>query len=250
MLERLPAGISRDAAGIARFTRQIIEATSDLVCCYKPNFPFYGALGPAGVEALQQTIQAVPDDVPVLLDCKVGDIGSTAEQWATMMFEEMGADAITVNPYMGGDALAPFLSYQDKGVFVLCHTSNPGAADLQTLDAGGMPLYEHVLRKTLEWNAEHDNCGIVVGATQAVSMAGLRQIAPHLPFLVPGVGSQGGDLQTVVQDGVRADGAGLAINASRSINFASEGADFAEAARQATEDLRGQINAVRQQVGV
>ena len=247
--ERLPAGISRDADGIVEFNRALIEATADLACCFKPNFAFYGALGGRGVDALQQTIDAVPDDVPVLLDCKAGDIGSTAERWAHMAFVELGAHAITVNPYMGSDAVAPFLDYGDKGIFVLCHTSNPGAADFQRLSVdGATPLYEHVARETLEWNQAHGNCGLVVGATQAGSMARLRQLAPDLPFLVPGVGSQGGDLEGAIGDGLRADGAGLLINASRSIIFASDGADFAEAARAAAAELRRQINAVREMV--
>ncbi len=245
--ESLPQGISRDAEGIVEFNCRLIEATADLACCYKPNFPFYGAFGARGLDALQKTIDAVPDDVPVLLDCKVGDIGSTAERWAHMAFTELGADAIVVNPYMGSDAMAPFLDYSDRGVFVLCHTSNPSAADFQHLSAAGAPLYEHVARKTLEWNVAHDNCGIVVGATQAGSMAHLRRLAPSLPFLVPGVGSQGGDLAGAVRDGLRADGAGMLINASRSIIFASSGGDFAEAARQATDTLRIQINSARQQ---
>ncbi|HCL31847.1 MAG TPA: orotidine-5'-phosphate decarboxylase [Candidatus Latescibacteria bacterium] len=243
--ERLPAGISRDAEGIAKFNHRLIEATADIACCFKPNFPFYGALGAPGFEALKKTIDAVPDDVPVLLDCKVGDIGSTADRWAHMVFVELGADAVVVNPYMGTDALTPFLEYEDRGVFVLCHTSNPGAAEFQRLSLDGAPLFEHVVRKTLEWDETHNNCGIVVGATQAGSMARLRRLAPDLPFLVPGVGSQGGDLQGAVSDGLRADGAGLLINASRSIIFASDGADFPEAARQAAETLRQQINSVR-----
>lgn len=245
--ERLPQGISRDAAGIAEFNRRLIDATSDVACCYKPNFPFYGAFGAAGVEALQQTIEAVPDDIPVLLDCKVGDIGSTAQRWAHMVFDELGADAIVVNPYMGTDAVSPFLEYSDRGVFVLCHTSNPGAADFQRLLVDGSPLYEHVVRKTLTWNETHGGCGIVVGATQAGSISRLRTLAPEMPFLVPGVGSQGGDLQAAVADGLRDDGSGLLINSSRSIIFASDGLDFAEAARAAADDLRQQINVVRQQ---
>ena len=248
--ERLPQGISRDADGIVEFNRRLIEATADLACCFKPNFPFYGALGARGVEALQQTIDAVPDEVPVLLDCKMGDIGSTAERWAHMAFAELGADAVVINPYMGSDAVAPFLECGDKGIFVLCHTSNPGAADFERLPVEGSPLYEHVALKALEWNRAHGNCGLVVGATQAGSMARLRQLAPHLPFLVPGVGSQGGDLEGAVSDGLCADGSGVLINASRSIIFASDGADFTEAARRATEGLRNQINAVRQARGV
>lgn len=244
---RLPQGISRDAKGVVEFNRRLIEATVDLACCYKPNFPFYGSLGARGFDALQQTIDAVPDHVPVLLDCKVGDIGSTAERWAHMAFTELGADAIVVNPYMGGDAMAPFLDHSDRGIFVLCHTSNPGAADFQALPVAGAPLYEHVARKTLEWNQEHNNCGLVVGATQAGSLTHLRRLAPDLPFLVPGVGSQGGDLASAVADGLGANGAGLLINASRSIIFASGGSDFAEAARQATDKLRIQINTARQQ---
>lgn len=243
--ERLPQGISRDAAGIVEFNRRLIEATADMACCYKPNFPFYGALGPAGFDALQQTIDAVPDDIPVVLDCKVGDIGSTAQRWAHMVFVELGADAVVVNPYMGSDAISPFLDHGDRGVFVLCHTSNPGAADFERLPVDGAPLYEHVARRTLDWNQAHRNCGIVVGATQAGSISRLRQMAPDLPFLVPGVGSQGGDLQAAVSDGLRADGAGLLINSSRGIIFASDGKDFAEAARSAADDLRQQINVAR-----
>ncbi|HJP29686.1 MAG: orotidine-5'-phosphate decarboxylase [Candidatus Latescibacteria bacterium] len=245
--ERLPAGIARDPEGIVAFNRGLIEATADLACCYKPNFPFYGAFGARGVEALQQTIDAVPDGVPVILDCKVGDIGSTAERWAHMIFDELGADAVTVNPYMGADALAPFLAYENRGIFVLCHTSNPGAADFQRLPLDGSPLYEEVARRTVEWNEAHSNCGLVVGATQAGCMARVRQLAPDLPFLVPGVGSQGGDLESAVGDGLKADGTGVLVNASRSIIFASSGDDFAEAARAATVALRDQINSTRQQ---
>ena len=247
VLDRLPEGLPREPASVIEFNKRLIEATCDLVCVYKPNYAFYGALGAAGFEVLAQTLEAVPEDIPVLLDAKVGDIGSTAQQWAHMIFDEIGADAVTVNPYMGRDALDPFLAYADRGVFFVCHTSNPGAADFERLETQDGMVYEHVARKAVEWN-EHGNCGLVVGATQADSMSGMRRLAPNLPFLVPGVGSQGGDLAGAVGDGLRGDGAGVYVNASRSIIFASSEADFAEAAREATGQLRQQINEVRRGV--
>lgn len=247
VIARLPEGISRDAAGVVEFNKRLIEATADLVCLYKPNYAFYGALGAAGFETLAKTLEAVPDNIPVLLDAKVGDIGSTAEQWAHMIFNEIGADAVTVNPYMGKDALDPFLSYADRGIFYVCHTSNPGAADFERLQTENGTVYEVVARKAVEWN-EHGNSGLVVGATQADSMSRMRALAPQLPFLVPGVGSQGGDLEGAVANGLREDGAGVYVNASRSIIYASAAADFAAAARQAAGELKQQINEVRRGV--
>jgi orotidine-5'-phosphate decarboxylase len=244
VLSRLPAGLGRNAAGVIEFNQRLIEATSDLVSVYKPNYAFYGALGADAWDTLAKTLEAIPDDIPVLLDAKVGDIGSTAEQWAHMIFDKIGADAVTVNPYMGKDALDPFLSYADRGVFFVCHTSNPGAADFERLDTPEGPVYEHVARKAVEWN-DHGNCGLVVGATQADSMIRMRSLAPDLPFLVPGVGSQGGDLEHAVGDGLRDDGQGVYVNSSRSIIFASAGGDYPEAARAATQQLRQQINDVR-----
>lgn len=243
---QLPAGIRRDAVGVAEFNRRLVEATADLVCCYKPNLAFYLALGGAGWDALAATLEAVPEPVPVLVDAKVGDIGSTAERWAHTLFAELGADAATVNPYMGADAVAPFLAHATRGVFLVCLTSNPGSADFARLGVeGGGALYERVARRAVEWNGAHGNLGLVVGATRWEAMAGLRRIAPDLPFLVPGVGAQGGDVEGAVAGGLRADGAGLLVSASRAVMHASTGADFAEAARAAALALRDQINAGR-----
>ncbi len=244
VVSRLPEGVSKDAAGVIEFNRHLIDATADLACVYKPNYAFYGALGSEAWNVLARTLEAIPDDVPVLLDAKVGDIGSTAEQWAHMIFQEIGADAVTVNPYMGRDALDPFLNFADRGVFFVCLTSNPGAADFERLQTEEGPVYEHVARKAVEWN-EHGNCGLVVGATQADSMRRMRSLAGDLPFLVPGVGSQGGDLENAVAHGLREDGQGVYVNSSRSIIFASSGRDYPEAAREATLQLRQQINDVR-----
>jgi orotidine-5'-phosphate decarboxylase len=166
-----------------------------------------------------------------------------------MLFGELGADAVTVTPYMGTDAVTPFTSYSDRGVFLVCLTSNPGADDVERLSVeGGETVYEQVARKALEWNAEHGNCGLVVGATQAESMAGLRSLAPDLPFLVPGIGAQGGDLATSLTCGLRTDGAGVLISTSRAVMHASQSTDFADAARVATLELRDQVNEVRRPV--
>ena len=240
--ERLPAAVAGAANPVLEFNRRLVDATADLVCCYKPNWAFYGALGPAGWEALQGTLEHIPEHIPVLLDAKVGDIGSTAERYAVMFFETLGADALTVTPYMGGDAVSPFLAYEDKGVFLVCLTSNAGADDFEKRLMGDRPLYERVVEKAQEWDTA-GNCGLVVGATQPEHIADLRRLAPDMPFLIPGIGAQGGDLQAAVSKGADAEGGGFLINSSRGIMYASSGEDFAEAARAATQELRGQINA-------
>ncbi|MFH1568034.1 MAG: orotidine-5'-phosphate decarboxylase [Gemmatimonadota bacterium] len=239
--ERLPEHLRAAADPVLEFNRGLIEATADLVCAYKPNFAFYGALGRGGWDTLKATIEAVPGGLPVIVDAKVGDIGSTAERYARMFFDELGADALTVNPYMGRDAVAPFLGHAGRGVFLLCLTSNPGADDFEKQPAGEERLYERVARKAVEWGAGA-SCGLVVGATQPGAIAGLRALAPELPFLVPGVGAQGGDLEAAVGQGKRADGAGVLINASRAVTYASGGRDYADAARAAALSLRDQIN--------
>ena len=239
---RLPDSLRGEPDPVLAFNRRIIDSTSDLVCAYKPNFAFYGALGRAGWDALEATIEHVSDGIPVVVDAKAGDIGSTAERYAVMLFEELGADAATVNPWMGGDAMEPFLAYRDKGIFLLCLTSNPGAADIMKQQLpGGRTVYEEVAARATEWN-ESGNCGLVVGATQAGAMQSIRALAPELPILVPGVGAQGGDLGTAVRSAARPDGTGLLVNASRSILYASAGRDFAEAARSAAAALREEIN--------
>jgi len=221
------------------FNRRIIDATADLVCAYKPNFAFYEALGLPGLEALQRTIEYIHQcELPVILDAKRGDIGSTAEAYAHAAFQIWAADAVTVNPYLGSDCVAPFAQHEDKGVFVLCHTSNPGAQELQSLEVDRQPLYRRVAELVQRWNA-HGNLGLVVGATYPQVLAEMRRTFPHLWFLVPGVGAQGGDLEATVRAGLDAHGRGLIINVARSVIFADD-------PRQAARALRDRINTIRQ----
>jgi orotidine-5'-phosphate decarboxylase len=235
------------------FNRAIIEATADLACCYKPNLAFYEAMGPRGLEVLLRTVEAVPRHLPVIADAKRGDIASTAEAYAQALFDVYGFDAATVNPYLGTDSLAPFLQRADKGVFVLCRTSNPGGADLQGLavtgdgpSAEGRPLYEAVAELARDrWN-ERGNVGLVVGATFPGELGRIRRICPRLPFLLPGVGAQGGDVAAAVRNALDEDGAGFIINSSRQILYASSDRDYAQAARRAAEALRDEINRHRE----
>jgi orotidine-5'-phosphate decarboxylase len=236
----------------AAFTKAIIEATSDLVAVYKPNYAFFEAEGLEGLRALDATMKAVPSGVPVILDAKRGDIGSTATAYAKAAFEVWGADAVTVNPYMGGDTVEPFLEYEDRGVFILTRTSNPGGRDfeeLQVTDGGtARPLYEHVAERAVEWNTR-GNIGLVVGATAPEELQRVREMATDMPILIPGIGTQGGDLEASIRYGMNSKGLGAVVSSSRSIIFASKGPDFAEAARAATEKLRGEINVEREKLG-
>lgn len=249
-MERLPAAVegATPAARIVAFNRAVIEATADLVCTYKPNAAFYEAHGVAGVEALQRTIALVHElapGVPVLLDAKRGDMANTSRAYARAMFDAFGADAVTVQPYQGQEALLPFIERADRGVFVLCRTSNPGAAELQDLSVEGEPLYLHLARRVAgAWNAR-GNCGLVVGATWPDELRTVRAVAPDLPILVPGIGAQGGDLEASVRAGLDARGQGLLISASRSVLYASTEADFAQAARREALRLRDAINQAR-----
>ena len=242
--EKLPEGIS-----ITEFNQAIVAATHAYACVYKLNFAFYEAAGASGWVALKETLKCIPADIPVIADAKRADIGNTSQAYARAIFEELNFGAVTVNPYLGYDGVAPFVEYQDRGVFVLCRTSNPGAADFQavTVESNGVvaPLYEIVAEKAAQWNT-HGNIGLVMGATGATELGHIRRKHPELPFLVPGVGTQGGDLASVVQDGHSARPAGLLINVSRQIIFASSGSDFAEAAAQAAKTLRDKINSYRQ----
>jgi orotidine-5'-phosphate decarboxylase len=238
----------RDApGGIFEFNKAIVDATRDLVCAYKPQFAHYAA---HGAEAqLEHTIDYIKATVPnaiVILDSKRGDIGSTAEQYAHEAFERYGADAVTVNPYLGRDSVEPFLKHADKGVIILCRTSNPGARDLQDLHVGpGKTLFQHVAETVAkDWNV-NGNCMLVVGATYPEELADIRKRVGDLPFLVPGVGAQGGDVAKVMAAGKTAAGTGLVISSSRAVLYASSGDDFAEAARKAAQDLQGSINAHR-----
>ncbi|MDA0709819.1 MAG: orotidine-5'-phosphate decarboxylase [bacterium] len=229
---------------IAAFVKEIVWATKDIACAYKPNFAFYGSRGIAGWQALQSIIGAIPDDIPILLDFKAGDIGNTASHYAKMAYEQLGADGITVNPLMGTDAIAPFLTYPDGCAFLLCLTSNPGSSDILRLKTEEGPVFEILARKSVAWN-ELGPCGLVVGATHPEDLRRVRAIAKELPILLPGVGSQGGDATAVVKNGLDARGGGILVNASRSILYASKGDDFADAARHAAESLRTQLNHAR-----
>lgn len=228
------------------FLLRIIEATSDLVCAYKPNAAFFEALPGGGFEALRSVIAAVPQDVPVLLDAKRSDIGNTARFYAQAVFEGLEADAVTANPYLGRDALDPFFAYEDRHTFVLCRTSNPGARDLQDLEVGpDERLYERVARECVRWNEEHGNVGMVVGATYPEEAARIRALAPDLAILAPGVGAQDGALEATVRATLGADGRSLLVNASRGVLYAGDASGYADAARAAAERLRLAINEAR-----
>ena len=226
---------------VLQFNKAIIEATSDLVCAYKPNLAFYESLGPEGLAVLEKTIKCIPGDIPVIGDAKRGDIGNTAKAYARALFSVLGFDAATVNPYLGFDSIEPFINHQDKGVFILCRTSNKGAVDFQDLLTDGLPLYEAVARKAKEWNT-HGNIGLVVGATYPEELQKVRSICPEMPLLIPGIGAQGGDLAAAVGHGADAQGEKAIINVSRQILYASREKDFDRAARTVTEKIRNQIN--------
>ncbi|MEA3338730.1 MAG: orotidine-5'-phosphate decarboxylase [Chloroflexota bacterium] len=242
VMERLPEAVSSAASPLLAFGRAIVEATADLVCAYKPNLAFWLAEGPAGLRALQTLIAAIPDHLPVILDAKFNDVGHTAAAYARAAFEMLDADACTANPYLGLDGPRPFLEWGDRGIFLLARTSNPSAPDLQDRIVDGRPLYEEVARLANRWDTEYPgSCGLVVGATYPDELARLREIAPDLPFLIPGIGAQGGDLAAAVTHGPTAGGLGPVINSSRGIIYASSGPDFAQAARAAALTLRDRI---------
>ena len=235
-------------ANVADFNKAIIEATSDLVCCYKPNIAFYEALGAEGMESLVATMRSIPDHIPVIVDAKRGDIGNTAAAYARAVFDELGADAMTVNPWGGKDAIEPFLDYTDKGILVWCRSSNPSAGDFQDLevehDGDRRPLWQAVALKCEEWNT-HGNIGIVIGATYPQQLKQARQLCPTMPILVPGVGAQDGSLRDSVIAGTTPDGDGAIISASRAVLYASRASDYPMAARAAATTLRYQINQSR-----
>jgi orotidine-5'-phosphate decarboxylase len=245
-IERFPKHIAAQPSPIFQFNKAIVDATADLVCAYKPQFAHYAAY--EAEDQLERTIEYIHRNypgIPVILDSKRGDVGNTAERYAIEAFERYGADAVTVNPYLGGDSLEPFLQYEDRGVIVLCRTSNPGSRDLQDLEVNGRKLYQVVADAVArKWNSR-GNCALVVGATYPRELAEVREIVGNMPFLVPGVGAQGGDVALAVSSGQTADGTGLIISSSRGILYAGSDDDFADAARAATEKLRDQINGSR-----
>lgn len=242
----LPAQFAREPDAVFAFCAAIIDATADLVCTFKPNSAFFEALGPHGFETLHRVIEYVPDTIPVILDAKRGDIGSTAEAYARAAFDHFGAHAVTLNPYLGGDSLAPFLRRADRGSFVICKTSNPGSADLQDLRlANDSPLYLEVARRAYrEWNT-NGNIGLVVGATHPRELRAVRELCPDIPLLLPGIGAQGGDIAAAVSAAVDTNAEGVIVSASRSVLYASTGIDAIAAARNEAVRLRDAINAAR-----
>jgi orotidine-5'-phosphate decarboxylase len=239
---RLPTHLGRGNEAVYRFCRAIVDATADTVCAFKPQFAYFAARGgEVELQGLCEYIRSTYPDVLLILDAKRGDVGSTAEQYATEAFERYGADVVTVNPYLGTDSIEPFLSYPGHGAFVLCRTSNPRSGDFQSLQLAGEPLYAHVARlAATEWSTIGD-CGVVVGATYPGELGEVRSIVGEMPILVPGIGAQGGDIEAAVEAGVTADGFGLVINSSRAILYASAGADFADAARREAAATRDAI---------
>ena len=249
-IRRLPRSIRGLEKPMLEFNKRIIEATAAPACSYKPQFAYYAAEN--RLDELQETIAFIRSHAPqcvVILDAKRGDIGSTAEQYALEAFQVYGADAVTVNPYMGGDTLLPFTQFTDKGVIVLCKTSNPGSAELQDLPLEiGHPLFIEVAKRAAaDWN-RNNNLALVVGATYPEELARVRKVVGNMPLLVPGIGAQGGDLQATLEAGLLPDGWGLIINSSRGIIHASDGEDFAESAAAAALSLKQACNSIRQSI--
>jgi orotidine-5'-phosphate decarboxylase len=245
-LEKIPSHLRSAKAPLFEFNREIIESTFDVVCAYKPQIAFYAA---SGLERdLELTINYIHENfpgIPVILDAKRGDIGSTAKLYAQEAFDRYGADAVTVNPYLGRDALDPFLDRTDRGVIILCRTSNPGAIDIQDLELNGEKLYRIVARKAArEWN-RNGNVLLVVGGTYPRELGEIRSLVGNMPFLVPGIGAQGGDIEKAVANGKDEKGRGMIINSSRGIIYAGKGKDFAQAAGTAALRLRDEINRYR-----
>ncbi|MEO5962370.1 MAG: orotidine-5'-phosphate decarboxylase [Thermomonas sp.] len=249
---KFPDAFVDDDDALFSFCRDIVDATAEFACAFKPQIAYFAAHnhGELALQRLIAHINATHPDVPVILDAKRGDIGSTAEQYALEAFDRFGADAVTLNPYMGRDSAAPFLQRNDRGCIFLCHTSNPGAGDFQELVVSGAngvlaPLYQHVARTIArDWN-DDGNCALVVGATFPEELKVIRDIVGDMPLLIPGIGAQGGDVEATVRNGKTSDGTGLMINSSRGILYASQDSGFASAAASAAKKLRDEINRYR-----
>jgi orotidine-5'-phosphate decarboxylase len=245
--KKMPSEFSGSAKGLFDFAHRIIDATADLVCAYKPNMAFYESLGPDGLSLLKVIRDRIPEEIPVIMDGKRGDIGNTAQYYAEAMYDRYRSDWVTLNPYMGYDSLRPFLEFKDKGAFILCLTSNPGSKDFQLLEIDQKPLYLHVAEKVLYWNKE-GNCGLVVGATHPDQLKGIRDVSGDMPFLIPGVGAQGGSLEEAALMGTDNFRKPALINVSRSVLYASSEKDFAQRARQELERLNAQVTQLRAKV--
>jgi len=243
---KLPLSLTGAGGAIFSFCKEIVDATADLVCAFKPQIAYFHSQ--RAEDQLEQLIHYIHDahpDVPVILDAKRGDIGATAEHYAIEAFERYNADAVTVSPYMGFDSMQPYLAHPGRGVIVLCRTSNPGGSDVQFLDVGGKPLYQVVAEAARDrWNT-NGQMGLVVGATFPNEIAKVRQIVGDMPLLIPGIGAQGGDIEATVKAGRTADGTGMMINSSRAILYASGEKDFAVEARKAAQRTRDEINRFR-----
>lgn len=246
--KKLPESVKKEEYPQFAFNKVIIDATHDLVCAYKPNTAFYEYLGSEGVRQLKLTCDYIKGnypEIPIIIDAKRADIGNTNEGYISYVFDYLHADAVTIHPYLGQEAIQPFLDQKDKGIIILCRTSNPGAGEFQDLLVEGGPLYKSVAQHvTNKWN-KNGNCLLVVGATYPEELAEVRKMAGDMIFLVPGIGAQGGDLEATLKNGLNTDKKGLIINSSRGIIFASNEADFAEKAREETQKLQQSINIYR-----
>ncbi|MET3130903.1 orotidine-5'-phosphate decarboxylase [Oxalobacteraceae bacterium GrIS 1.11] len=247
-LDKMPPQLRQAPDGIFTFCTQIIAATADLACSFKPQIAYFAALGAERqLEDICAYLRENHPHIPLILDAKRGDIGATARQYAREAFDRYGADAVTVNPYMGSDSVEPYMEWEERGVIILCRTSNPGGSDLQFLKVDGQPLYQHVARLVADkWN-RNGQCALVVGATFPEELAQVRAIVGDMPLLVPGIGAQGGDIAATVAAGKTADGMGMMINSSRAIIYADTlpGEDYAAAARRVALATRDAINAQR-----
>jgi orotidine-5'-phosphate decarboxylase len=246
--DKIPAHLQSLANPVLEFNRQIVDATQDLVCAYKPNLAFYEAMGECGTIALQETVKLIPKSILTIGDGKRGDIGNSAERYARSLFNDFGFDAVTVNPYMGFDSVEPFMKNPEKGAFILALTSNPGSKDFQRLKVNARPLYEKIVQAAKRWNSNR-NLGLVVGATHSRELQSIRKTVPEMPILIPGIGKQGGDLKSAIRYGCNKNGLLAIINASRSIIYASSGKDFAEAARAEAIALRSKIQEYQEALG-
>lgn len=241
--DKYPAGLKGKPESTLEFNKGIIDSTIDLVCAYKPNAAFYEALGLVGLRALKETISYIGGRVPVILDVKRGDIGNTAARYAAAAFEDLAADAVTLSPYMGFDSVEPFMKYGDRGIFLLCLTSNRGSRDFQLYPEGDQ-LYARVARKAVEWDNGRGQLGLVVGATQDDLVGDVRQLAGELPFLLPGIGAQGGAIQAVNAAETGGGGLGVIVNASRGVIYAGSGASWRDEVRGAAMKLKETIGII------
>ena len=244
--EKIPEHLKSMPNPVLEFNRKIIEATQDLVCAYKPNLAFYEAMGERGMTILKETLKCIPSSVLTIGDGKRGDIGNTSQRYAASLFDDYDFDSVTVNPYLGFDSIEPFMIHPEKGVFILALTSNAGSKDFQRLRVGSTPLYEKVVRRAKKWNT-NQNIGLVVGATHPKELRRIRTIVPEMPILIPGVGKQGGGVQSSLRYGCNKQGQLAVINVSRSIIYASPGKDFADAARSEAKKLVEEMRTFRSQ---